>query len=98
MIRRIVKMTFRKEEVGKFEEFFKRNKPEILKFKGVNEVFLYKDVYKDNILFTISEWDSEQDLNEYRNSSFFADTWRETKALFEDKAEAWSLAIVNDRQ
>ena len=91
-------MTFRNDEVNKFEEFFKRNKPQILKFKGVNEVHLYKDANTDNVLFTISEWENEEDLNEYRSSDFFADTWSETKALFKERAEAWSLAIVDDRQ
>jgi heme-degrading monooxygenase HmoA len=46
------------------------------------------------ILFTYSWWDSEEHLNNYRNSHFFDDTWSLTKQKFAAKPEAWSVEKV----
>ena len=94
MIKRIVKMTFREEEVETFIEFFSKNRPEILKFEGVNKVELFRDTSNPKVVFTISEWDGEEYLQRYRESAFFAETWKNTKVLFEEKASAWSLSQV----
>ena len=44
------------------------------------------------MFFTYSYWNSENDLNEYRNSELFAKVWAETKPMFAEKAQAWSVA------
>ena len=49
---------------------------------------------KDNILFTYSSWNAAEDLENYRNSELFKETWSYVKSLFEAKAEAWSTEIV----
>jgi heme-degrading monooxygenase HmoA len=46
------------------------------------------------VLFTYSLWESEADLNAYRHSELFEDTWKHTKALFADKPAAWSVDTV----
>jgi heme-degrading monooxygenase HmoA len=48
------------------------------------------------VLFTFSIWDSEAALENYRQSDLFRDTWAKTKALFAEKAEAWSMVMMND--
>jgi heme-degrading monooxygenase HmoA len=45
-------------------------------------------------MFTVSIWESEDDLNAYRNSELFENTWAKTKVLFNDKPEAWSLEFL----
>jgi hypothetical protein len=37
-----------------------------------------------------SYWETEADLENYRNSNFY-DVWTFTKKLFNDKPEAWSV-------
>lgn len=91
MIIRIVKMTFKTEEVNTFLELFREVKPTIKKFEGCLELKLLKDVNVPNSYFTYSHWVSEDHLNKYRFSDFFKNTWSRTKILFEEKAEAWSL-------
>jgi len=51
-------------------------------------------VDKDNILFTYSKWNTPEDLENYRNSELFKETWSYVKQLFEARAEAWSTEIV----
>jgi (4S)-4-hydroxy-5-phosphonooxypentane-2,3-dione isomerase len=46
-----------------------------------------------HILFTLSIWDDEAALDRYRASDLFQDTWAKTKALFQEKAEAWSTTV-----
>jgi heme-degrading monooxygenase HmoA len=91
MITRIVKMTFKPGTEDDFKEVFRQSAPVIKTFDGCNAVNAFGDVANPHIYFTISQWDSEDALNNYRNSPFFKQTWTKTKALFAAKAEAWSI-------
>ena len=91
MIIRIVQMTFKPELVGEFTTLFHERKQTILSFPGCTHLELLRDSANENVFFTYSMWNSEADLNHYRFSEFFKDTWGRTKALFADKPNAWSL-------
>ncbi|MCR9154514.1 MAG: antibiotic biosynthesis monooxygenase [Bacteroidetes bacterium] len=94
MIVRIVKMTFREEEVPEFLANFHEHKARIRAFSGCERLLLLKDLNKPNIYFTYSWWHSEEDLERYRHSSLFKGVWAFTKALFAEKAEAWSTEEI----
>lgn len=91
---RIVKMTFLENKTMEFEKIFNESKALIQAMPGCNSVILLKDISNDKIYFTISKWNSEKDLNFYRNSDLFLIVWKKTKALFADKAQAWSMDEV----
>ncbi len=91
MLIRIVKLTFKPENIPSFEQIFESSRPKILAFEGCNLVELYQDIEKPNIFFTYSFWDDPSDLEKYRNSDFFKRVWGGTKKLFAEKPEAWSL-------
>lgn len=91
MIIRIVKMTFYPEKINEFLEIFNSSKQLIRSMSGCSHLELLNDVNQENVFFTYSYWDSENDLNNYRNSEIFATVWSKTKVLFIVKAEAWSV-------
>ena len=91
MIIRIVKMTFMEEKVSLFQSLFDQHKDLIRAFDGVQKLELLRDQDQSNIFFTYSIWDDESHLEQYRNSDLFKMVWGQTKALFKDKAEAWSV-------
>ena len=91
MIIRIVKMTFLPEKVTDFITVFESVKNKIRNFEGCTHLDLLNDINDKRIFFTYSYWQSEQHLNNYRNSELFATTWAKTKVLFAEKAEAWSV-------
>lgn len=91
MITRIVKMHFRAEETNNFIALFENVKEKISAMEGCQGVDLLRDVNTPEIFFTYSIWESEDHLNNYRNSELFATTWKETKAKFMNSAEAWSV-------
>ena len=93
-IERIVKMTFRTDAIDEFLEHFQSIKEKIRNFPGCNGLKLIRSVDKDNILFTYSSWNAAEDLENYRNSELFKETWSYVKQLFEARAEAWSTEIV----
>lgn len=96
MIKRIVKMTFREEAVQTFiTEVFEQSKEKIRAFEGCRHMELLQHKTRPHLLFTLSYWDDEAALNAYRASPLFADTWAKTKALFAEKAEAWSLDVID---
>ncbi|MBK8362241.1 MAG: antibiotic biosynthesis monooxygenase [Bacteroidetes bacterium] len=91
MITRIVKMTFMSEHTAEFEKVFAEVSPNISKFKGCTGLQLFKDLKDPGVYFTFSTWEHEEDLETYRQSSLFRDTWQKTKPLFAARAEAWSV-------
>ncbi len=94
MIKRIVKMKFKNDKVEDFIKIFFESKDKILEFKGCHLVELLNDCNDKTIMCTFSLWESEQCLQDYRNSEFFKSTWDKTKKLFEAKAEANSYNVV----
>ena len=91
MFVRIVKMSFSEEHIDDFLNNFEENKRKIRAFKGCNLLELYRDKINSNIFFTYSYWESENDLEQYRQSDLFKSVWSKTKALFNSKPEAWSV-------
>jgi len=91
MLVRIVKLTFKKENIASFETIFKNNKQKIRQADGCTFLELLQSEEDKNIFFTYSHWNSATDLENYKNSEFFKSVWQKTKLLFEAKPEAWSL-------
>jgi hypothetical protein len=95
MIIRIVKMTFREEEIHAFQTLFEERKSLIRNFPGCTHLELWQDKNHPQVFFTYSWWQSEEELNRYRDSHFFDDTWRLTKQKFAAKPEAWSVEQIH---
>lgn len=91
MFIRIVKLSFHHEHVPAFLENFELMKEKIRNAPGNRLLELYRDKQNDNVFFTYSYWESEDDLENYRKSELFYDVWTYTKKLFNDKPEAWSV-------
>lgn len=91
MFVRIVKMSFHSKFIANFQEMFDEKKTLIRNTKGCRLLELYQDKNNPKIFFTYSYWESESDLENYRNSAFFKATWQQTKSYFNDKPEAWSV-------
>ena len=87
MIVRLVKMSFKAEEVATFEALFAKYHQQIRNFPGCTALQLLKD---GHTYFTYSHWEKAQDLENYRNSELFKEVWPATKVLFAKAAEAWS--------
>lgn len=91
MIIRIVKLTFREEEIENFLSLFEQVKERIRNSEGCYDLALWRDISRHNVFFTYSIWDNEAHLNKYRDSELFANTWSDTKVKFAAKPEAWSV-------
>ena len=91
MLVRIVKMSFHEEKIPDFLENFELMKEKIRNAPGNQFLELYQDKNDKCIFFTYSYWESETDLNNYRNSELFDGVWTFTKKLFNAKPEAWSV-------
>ncbi len=96
MIKRIVKMTFRPEGVSIFvNEVFESSKGRIRAFPGCRHMELLQCTDDPCVLFTLSLWDDEAALESYRQSELFQRTWARTKMLFAQRAEAWSVRLLD---
>lgn len=91
MIVRVVKMQFDLNFIEEFKILFTEVKPKISNFEGCLGVKLLQHETDLSVFFTISEWRKADDLENYRKSDLFIETWAKVKPNFSAKAEAWSL-------
>jgi autoinducer 2-degrading protein len=94
MIIRIVKLSFDPEKVDTFLSIFNKYEEKISGFEGCVQLELLNDINTPNIYFTYSYWQEEAFLGAYRDSDLFKDVWAQTKVLFNDKPQAWSVKRV----
>jgi len=94
--KRLVKLTFQPDKVTDFIAVYQKRNPYINRFKGCQHIELWQSQEVENVLFTLSVWDSKEALEKYRQSDFFRATWAQTKALFTEKAEAWSVDVLDE--
>jgi quinol monooxygenase YgiN len=93
---RVVRMTFRSEEVPAFLDNFEAHKVLIRNFPGCSHLELWQDENQKNIFVTYSHWESEAALNQYRDSQLFKSVWGFTKMLFSEKPQAWSTKKIQE--
>jgi len=91
MIIRLVKLKFAQDHRDDFVTLFNERKEKIESQQGCHSVRLFNDIKDKTVFFTYSIWDSENDLNNYRHSEFFKETWARTKSMFNGKPDAWSV-------
>ena len=91
MFTRIVKMVFEPKNIPVFLNNFEAVKEKIRGFEGCEFLELYQDKKDSNVFFTYSKWQTEASLECYRNSNLFKEVWSQTKPLFQEKSEAWSV-------
>lgn len=96
MIKRIVKLTFQPALVPDFMAIFEESKAKIRVFDGNLYLELLRDIAQPHVLFTLSFWEDEAALERYRQSELFRTTWAKTKALFAEKAAAWTVEEVGN--
>jgi quinol monooxygenase YgiN len=89
-------MTFREDAVDAFLENFETNKENIRNFRGCSHLELWQDENHKNIFMTYSHWESEEALNQYRDSELFKSVWSFTKKLFSGKPVAFSSKKIQE--
>ena len=75
-------MTFTQETLKQFEAIFRKHENAIGDQPGCFKVELVEDSTNPLVRATVSIWDSEESLNDYRKSELFGEVWPETKRLF----------------
>ncbi len=95
MLIRLVRMTFQSDKTEEFKTIFEESKHLIRAREGCLHLELWQDLHQPHVFVTHSHWTSEEALNAYRDSDLFASTWKKTKALFADRAQAFSVKSVD---
>jgi quinol monooxygenase YgiN len=96
MIKRIVKMTLHTSREAAFLHIFETVKKEIRSQPGCRSLeVLRHESLADFSIWTISVWDNEAALDQYRSSALFKKTWTDVKQLFAEPAQAWTLSPLD---
>lgn len=92
MLIRIVKLTIHPDKIDEFKSIYEANMAFIKDRKGCDKLELLQEKGRySNVVMTYSYWNSEEDLNAYRDSDLFLKIWKTVKPLFCAKPEAWSM-------
>jgi heme oxygenase (mycobilin-producing) len=91
MLIRIVRMHFTENGVEEFLTIFNKYKHQIRNFPGCTHLELLKDTDNPFIYTTLSHWQDEASLTNYRKSELFASVWGTVKTLFAERTQAFSL-------
>lgn len=83
-------MTFQQDQLLAFQTIFNDSKFRIRAFPGNHHLELLIDPDYPNVRMTYSLWESADALETYRRSELFRATWAATKALFSERAIAFS--------
>ncbi|GAA4382005.1 putative quinol monooxygenase [Hymenobacter koreensis] len=94
MIIRIVRMTFRPEDVPAFLRVFAASEDQIRQQPGCRHMELWQDAALPHVFCTHSHWDSAAHLDAYRRSALFGEVWPATKKLFAEPPLAFSVNAV----
>ena len=95
MIKRIVMMELLPGREASFLDIFEDAKKEIRAMSGCEGLEVLRSDQEGHVsVWTISFWQSEDDLNAYRSSALFKKTWSAVKPLFSGKARAWTLTPI----
>ena len=79
-----------------FLEIFDKVKNQIRMQQGCMGLELLRGIHQENLnIWTISFWQTVDDLETYRTSPLFRKTWSEVKPLFVSKAQAWTLTSID---
>ena len=91
MVIRIVRLTIQQEQVAVFKNYFSTTQAQIRSFPGCKYVSLHHDANQPEVMITFSKWESENDLENYRNSDLFKTTWAKVKPLFSAAPSAFTM-------
>jgi autoinducer 2-degrading protein len=91
---RVVKLTLDPQYIADFKQVFSRHQQHIAQMKGCLSLQAFQDNKEPHIFFTISHWENEHALDNYRYSEFFKNLWATVKPMFTAKAMAHSLNTI----
>ncbi len=84
-------MHFTEAGVEEFLEIFNANKVAIRNFEGCTHLQLLRDKDDPTVFTTLSHWEAEENLDNYRKSELFGKVWGRVKSLFSERTIAFSL-------
>ncbi len=90
MITRIVELQIQAHQIDVAKQLLKEVAPKVRSMPGCSRLEIMFGIHKKARVTTYSYWDSEKDLNDYRDSEVFQKFWKSIKPMFSEKARAWS--------
>lgn len=94
-IQRLVRMSFQPDRIPDFMDVFETSKEKIRNFPGCIALNLIVDIEDSSVIYTSSIWRAVEDLENYRNSELFIQTWRKTKIHFKEKAQTSTFNVIH---
>ncbi len=91
MIKRLVRLEFQEAFIQDFKFVYEKHLVYMKSLPSCQSLDFYNERGNPHIFFTISVWESEEALDNYRSSEYFRDIWGRIKPWFQAKPQAWTL-------
>ncbi len=94
MVSRLVELQLKAENIDKAKILLSDIAPQVKAMPGCSHLEILMDLHDRCHITTYSHWDSEADLDTYRQTDTFKNFWAEVKPMFAKPAKAWSSKII----
>ena len=95
MVIRLVELSIQKDKLPIAKKLLEDVAPKVRNSPGCSHLRILMDLHNPARITTYSHWNTEVDLNTYRNSEIFKNFWTQIKPLFAAPAKAWSSGSLH---
>ncbi len=96
MIVRVVHLPADPEKFDELAELYERGAKVVRSWPGALKLELFHDSEEPYTLVTISHWESEEALQDYRHSEYFRGFWPKVRATLRGRASAETLVPIEE--
>ncbi len=96
MIVRIVRLPADPAKFDELAELYKNGAKVVRSWPGSLKLELFQDADDPYTLVTISHWESEEALQDYRHSDYFRGFWPKVRASLRNSASAETLIPIDE--
>ncbi len=88
---RVVLLKFHSDQVKDALDKLNSIAPKVRAQRGCKFLEISQGFHDKSEIITYSYWESQNDLNVYRQSDFFRAFWKDIRVNFQEPARAWSV-------
>ncbi len=89
-------MTLKEAHVDSFKKRIPIISIEVRRVSGCMHNDIFRDKNKDNVFYSYTIWNSEEDIEKYLNSQYYKEIWNDLWDYFKIEPQAWKIDNIFD--
>ena len=96
MIIRVVKIPIKDASINSFIKRIPIISNEVRRVSGCIHNDIFRDKMKENIFYSYTIWNSDEDIEKYLGSQYYKDIWGDLWDYFEGTPKSWKIDNIFD--